>query len=137
MKRTLILVLVVSLSVVSLAFAAGYFLGGSQAKESLAKSLMTAHLDQTHRDHTQELGLIVLILTQFREGKTADGTDMLEKWLDGSLLVAVSSGKALNNSQDATPGFVQEVRDYRVKFPWTNSTPEIHAKVEKILSLAN
>ena len=131
MKRTLILVLVVSL-----AFAAGYFLGRSRAKESLAKSLMTAHLAQTYSDHAQELGNIVLILTQFRESKTADGTEMLEKWLDGSLLVAVSSGKDLNNSQDSTPGFVQEVRDYRVRFPWTNSTPEIHAKVEKILSLA-
>lgn len=131
MKRTLILALVVSL-----AFASGYFLGRSRTKESLAKSLVTAHLGQTYIDHTQELGLIVLILTQFREGKTADGTEMLEKWLDGSLLVAVSSGKDLNNSQDWIPSFVQEVHDYREKFPWTNSVPEIHTKVQKILSFA-
>jgi len=131
MKTTLILVLMVSLG-----FAAGYFLGSGRSRESLAKSLVVAHLAQTNSDHAQELDLIVLILTQFREGKTADGTEMLEKWLDGSLLVAVSSGKDLNYSQDWIPSFVQEVRDYREKFPWTNSVPKIHAKVQKILSLA-
>ena len=81
MKMKLIIVLVVSL-----AFVGGYFLGCNQTKERKSKSWMHSYLYWHHIDHAQELDRVVLILTQFREGKSVDGMEMLEKSLDGSLL---------------------------------------------------
>jgi hypothetical protein len=131
MKMKLIIVLVVSL-----AFVGGYFLGCNQTKETMSKSWMHSYLYWHHIDHAQELDRVVLILTQFREGKSVDGMEMLEKSLDGSLLATAGSDEDFKNGQNGIPTYIQEAHDYRVKFPWTNSVPGVYVKVQGILSLA-
>ena len=91
-----------------------------------------------HRVHSaQELDRAVLILTQFREGNSTNGITMLEKCLDGSLIGTSSIDAELNDRTNFVPTYIQEAHDYRAKYPWTNSVPEVDAKVRKILSRAN
>ncbi|MGB7748678.1 MAG: hypothetical protein WBN75_15490 [Verrucomicrobiia bacterium] len=75
-------------------------------------------------------------MTQFREGKSVEGMEMLEKCLDGSLLATVVSDEDFKNLQNGIPTYIQEAHDYRAKYPWTNSVPGVYAKVQRILSLA-
>lgn len=131
MKIKLIIVLVVSL-----AFVGGFFLGCHRTKELMSKSWMHSYLYWHHVDHAQELDRVVLILTRFREGKSVDGMEMLEKCLDGSLLATAASDECFKNRQNGIPTYIQEAHDYRAKFPWTNSVPGVYAKVQSILSLA-
>ena len=120
----------------SVAFVAGYFLGCNRTKESMSKLWVRDYLYWNHVHSSQELDRVVLILTQFREGNSVNGVTMLEKCLDGSLLAAAGSDDDLKNKKDWVPTYIQEAHDYRVKYPWTNSVPEVDAKVRKILSLA-
>ena len=90
-----------------------------------------------HRAYSsQELNRVVLILTQFREGDSTNGVTMLEKCLDGSLIGTAGVDAELNDRTNGVPTYIQEAHDYRAKYPWTNSVPEIDAKVRKILSRA-
>lgn len=85
---------------------------------------------------SQELERVVLILTQFREGNSTNGLTMLEKCLDGSLMAAAGGDADLIDRKDSVPTYIQESHDYRVKYPWTNSVPEVDAKIREILSRA-
>ena len=88
-----------------------------------------------HRVYSsQELDRAVLILTQFREGNSTNGITMLEKCLDGSLISAAASDADLKDTTNGVSAYIQEAHDYRAKYPWTNSVPEIDVKVRRILS---
>ena len=125
MKTKLAIILVVSI-----AFVTGYFLGCNQTKESMSKSWLRGYLFCCRTFSSQELERTILILTQFREGNSTNGISMLEKCLDGSLLVTASIDAELNDRTNGVPTYIQEARDYRAKNPWTNS----NAKVQAILS---
>ena len=90
-----------------------------------------------HRVYSsQELDRVVLILTQFREGNPTNGVTMLEKCLDGSLMAAAACDADLKDRMDSVPLYIQEAHNYRAKYPWTNSVPEVDVKVRRILSRA-
>jgi aspartyl/asparaginyl beta-hydroxylase (cupin superfamily) len=131
MKTKLAIVLVISA-----AFVAGYFLGCDQTKKSMRQSIMRNHLFWHRVYSSHELDRVVLILTQFREGNPTNGVTMLEKCLDGSLIAAAASDADLKDSTGGIPTYIQEAHEYRAKYPWTNSVPEVDAKVRKILSRA-
>jgi hypothetical protein len=130
MKTKLAIVLVIFA-----AFVAGYFLGCDQTKKSMRQSMMRSHLFWHRVYSSQELDRVVLILTQFREGNPTNGVTMLEKCLDGSLIAAASDAD-LKDATGGIPTYVQEAHDYRAKYPWTNSVPEVDVKVRRILSSA-
>jgi aspartyl/asparaginyl beta-hydroxylase (cupin superfamily) len=117
-------------------FVAGYFLGCDQTKKSMRQSMMRNYLFWHRVYSSQELDRVVLILTQFREGNPTNGVTMLKKCLDGSLMAAAASDADLKDATDSISTYIQEAHDYRVKYPWTNSVPEVDVKVRKILSLA-
>jgi len=131
MKTKLAIILVVSAALV-----AGYFLGCHQTKKSMRQSMMRNYLFWHRAYSSQELDRVVLILTQFREGDSTNGVTMLEKCLDGSLIGTAGVDAELNDRTNGVPTYIQEAHDYRAKYPWTNSVPEIDAKVRKILSRA-
>jgi aspartyl/asparaginyl beta-hydroxylase (cupin superfamily) len=122
--------------VASVAFLADFFLGCNRTKETMSKLWMHDHLYWNHVHSSQELERVVLILIQFREGNSTNGVTMLEKCLDGSLMAAASSDADLKDRKGSVPTYIQEAHDYRVKYPWTNSVPEVNAKIRGILSLA-
>jgi hypothetical protein len=112
MKIKLVIILVVSV-----AFVAGYFLGYNRTKESMSKLWLRDYLYWNRVHSSQELDRVVLILTQFRKGNSADGVTMLEKCLDGSLMTVAGCDEALKDSEDGLPTYIQEAHDYRVKYP--------------------
>ena len=114
----------------------GYFLGRYQAERTWSQIGLHLVADTFHRCTSQETSRDVKILTLIREGHQNDGLNALEKCLDGSLMAAAGSDDDLKIKKDWVPTYVQEAHDYRAKYPWTNSVPELDAKVRGILSLA-
>jgi hypothetical protein len=117
----------------------GYFLGRYQAERTWSQ--IGSHLvaDTFHRSSSHEASRDVEILTFIRKGHQNDGLNALEKCLDEALIGAGVYGQessAQSNGNGVVPSFVQEAHDYRLKYPWTNSVPELDAKVRGILSLA-
>jgi hypothetical protein len=118
------------------ALVTGYFLGRYQAERTWSQIGLHLVADTFHRCTAQEVSRNVQILTFIREGHQNDGLNALEKCLDGSLMAAAGSDDDLKNTKDWVPTYIQEAHDYRVKYPWTNSIPELDAKVRGILSPA-
>ena len=121
---------------VSAAFFAGYLLGCDRTKNSMSTRWKRDYLHWNRAFHAQELNRIILILTEFREGNPTNGIAMLEKSLDSSLITTAACDADLNDRTNLVPTFFQEAYEYRKKYPWTNSVPDLAAKVQKILSLA-
>ncbi len=92
------------------------------------------YLQQTFAKSSQELQSVVLVLNQLRNNNQAEGEMLLEKWLDGSLLLANSCDRALNDGTNSFFEFAQNAYVYRKKYPWTNSVPTISAKVQTVFS---
>jgi hypothetical protein len=121
------------------ALVTGYFLGRYQAERTWSQIALRLVAGTFHRCTSQEASRDVEILTFIREGHQNDGLNALEKCLDGALIGAGVNGQessAQPNGKGAVPSLVQEVHDYRLKYPWTNSVPELDTKVREILSLA-
>jgi hypothetical protein len=121
------------------ALVTGYFLGRYQAERTWSQIGLHLIADTFHRCSSHEASRDVQILTFIREGHQIDGLNALEECLDGALIGAGFNGQgssAQPNGKSAVPSFVQEAHDYCLKYPWTNSVPELDVKVRGILSLA-
>jgi hypothetical protein len=131
MKITMVVLLVTST-----AFVGGYFLGRHQSRQSASPSWTHEYLYRQRFFHSQEIERVILVLNQFREGNPTNGTSLLERWLDGSLMAAAGCDTELNDRTNGIPTYIQEVQAYRTNYPWTNPVPELDVKVRKILSRA-
>jgi hypothetical protein len=126
--------LLVSLLVASLAFVAGFYWGFVRSNHLQMEVSKRFYLQQTFAKSSQELQSVALVLNQLRNNNQAEGELMLEKWLDGSLLLADSCDRALNDGTNSYFGFAQNACEYRQKYPWTNSVPTIFSKVQTVFS---
>jgi hypothetical protein len=120
--------------IVLAALLAGFFIGRHQATQIYQQKALSLIQDTVHRCAWQEGSCDLIVLKYFREGHQTEGLDALEKCLDGSLIAAYSTEQT---KKGFVPTLVQDAHDYRAKQPWTNSAPEIDAKIKNILSRAN
>jgi len=67
-----------------------------------------------------------------KEGKETNAFDVLELKLDDSLLT-LSHAKELTPEMREARGVAQE---YRTKYPWTSSAPELKSRIDQVLLLA-
>ncbi len=86
--------------------------------------------------HVQQLNQIIPVLSELRKSNLTTSVEMLEDSLDHNLITAAACGADLRDQTDSVPNFVRDVSEYREKYPWTNSVPDIDRKVNKILSAA-
>lgn len=117
-----------------LAFAAGLYFGYERSRQAQQEASKRFYLRQSFAASSLEVQLLATTLSEFRINDPTEGMTMLEKWLDGSLLKAVACDRDLNNGTNSGFGFIQIAYEYRKKYPWTNSTPEISSKVQAVFS---
>jgi hypothetical protein len=115
------------------ALVAGFFLGRYQGGRSVSKFVehdiinKGAAVDAQHQ---------VRVLTYLKEGKETYAFRILEQSLDSSLLeLAYCADLPPEQRDDFAVQAIRVAREYRMRYPWTGSVPELKDKIEGVLSL--
>jgi hypothetical protein len=128
MKSKLILagLVIVALGV---GFFAGIYVAGRAWGSMFQRHIDTEASNQAH--------FSIRALSDFREGKQANALELMESGLDNSLLTYVRYERLPPaDRNEAGVRAIQVARDYRLRHPWQNPTPELREAVQKVLSLS-
>lgn len=130
MKSKLIVLLLVVAAAIGGFFAGGYF---------AAKSWNSFFIEYTYLHASNDTEHMVRALTYLRGDKPQDGVDVLEMYLDSSLLTYTSL--VLRPEPKGPPANVlraiRVARDYRISHPWTSRymSPEVSNALQQVITL--
>jgi len=114
------------------ALLAGFFLGRYQGGRSVSKFVEHSIIHQGAAVDAQQQ---VRILTYLKEGMQTNAFDVLELRLNHSLLeLAYCVELPPEERDDFAVRAVRVARDYRTKYPWSGTSPELKPTIERVLS---
>ncbi len=119
------LILLALLAGLTIGFLVGRFQGGQAVSSFVERSIINAGA-------AVDAEQAVRALTWLKEGKTTNGFDVLELKLNSSLLT-------LSHAKELTPAMhdaIRIAREYRTKYPWNGTPPELKSRIEQVLSVA-
>jgi hypothetical protein len=121
-KVLVVLALIVGLTI-------GFFVGRFQGGQAVSSFVESSIINAGAAVDAQQA---VRALTWLKEGKTTNGFDVLELRLDHSLLTLSHAKELTPDMRDA----IRIAREYRTKYPWNGTTPELKSQIEQVLSVA-
>ena len=127
--KTKFLVFVTLLVTAGVAFCTGWYL----ATRAYGRFFMShAYMDASNRAVQTVRALINL-----REGKQARALESLELYLDGDMITFHGYDVLKERPPDYAVRAVRLTRDYRAKYPWTNSEPTVAEGLRDVFRLAD
>jgi len=119
------------------ALAIGAGVGGFVGHEAQAIKLSVSDTPLLTSTLAAQTGLDIAYLYRLRDGKTAEVRSLLEMQIDSSL-VSLSGRLAALPVAERDPQqlkIIQMHRDYRAKYPYTNSVPYEQEMIERAYKL--
>jgi hypothetical protein len=123
--KSKVLILFTVLAALTTGFFVGRFQGGRSVSKYTERYIIIAGA-------VVDAQQAVRALTYLKEGKETFAFQLLEMKLDHSLLT-------LGDAQELTPDDLKAIRvarEYRSKYPYSGSAPELKDRIAEVLSLA-